>query len=104
MFWRSKSALLAKRTFGWDHELKNLSYHAWRTACKSTTGPNSIKSFYQQSRLRTGSVRHARLNTQRKILETMWMMWLKHRPFDPARFAHTETTPGVATARKATSD
>src|SRR5207248_4568875 len=31
-------------------ELKNLSYHAWRTACKSTTGPNEIKSFYQASR------------------------------------------------------
>ena len=54
-------------------ELKNLSYHAWRTACKSTTGPNAIKSFYQQSRLRTGSVRHARLNTQRKILEALWL-------------------------------
>src|SRR5215467_14499572 len=53
-------------------ELKNLSYHAWRTACKSTTGPNAIKSFYQQSRLRTGSVRHARLNTQRKVLEALW--------------------------------
>src|SRR5512140_3539242 len=43
-------------------ELKNLSYQAWRTACKSTTGSNAIKSIYQQSRLRTGSVRHARLN------------------------------------------
>jgi len=69
-----------------NRELKNLSYHAWRTACKSTTGPNALKSFYQQSRLRTGSVRHARLNTQRKILETMWMMWLRHQPFDPERF------------------
>src|SRR6266404_3312440 len=69
-----------------NHELKNLSYHAWRTACKSTTGPNAIKSFYQQSRLRTGSVRHARLNTQRKILETMWMMWLRGQAFDPERF------------------
>jgi len=69
-----------------NHELKNLSYHAWRTACKSTTGPNAIKSFYQQSRIRTGSVRHARLNTQRKILETMWMMWLRRQPFDPERF------------------
>jgi len=77
-----------------NHELKNLSYHAWRTACKSTTGPNSIKSFYHQSRLRTGSVRHARLNTQRKILETMWMMWLRQKPFDPTRFAKTELTPG----------
>lgn len=75
-----------------NRELKNLSYHAWRTACKSTTGPNAIKSFYQQSRLRTGSVRHARLNTQRKILETMWMMWLRQKPFDPSRFARTETT------------
>ena len=39
---------------------------------------------------RTGSVRHARLNTQRKILETMWMMWLRQKPFDPARFAPIE--------------
>ena len=69
-----------------NHELKNLSYHVWRTACKSTTGPNAVKSFYQRSRLRTGSVRHARLNTQRKILETMWMMWLRQQPFDPERF------------------
>jgi len=76
-----------------NHELKNLSYHAWRTACKSTTGPNEIKSFYQQSRLRTGSVRHARLNTQRKILETMWMMWLRQEPFDPKKF----TGKGMAT-------
>jgi transposase len=69
-----------------NHELKNLCYHAWRTACKSTTGANAIKAFYQQSRLRTGSMRHARLNMQRKILETMWMMWRGHQPFDPERF------------------
>ena len=77
-----------------NHELKNLSYHTWRTACKSTTGPNAIKAFYQQSRLRTGSVRHARLNTQRKILETMWMIWLRHQPFDPERFAPKQITAG----------
>jgi transposase len=85
-----------------NRELKNLSYHAWRTACKSTTGTNAIKSFYQQSRLRTGSVRHARLNTQRKILETMWTMWLRQKPFDPARFAPTEPAPGVEAAPKTT--
>jgi transposase len=76
-----------------NRELKNLSYHAWRTACKSTTGLNAIKAFHQQSRLRTGSVRHARLNTQRKILETMWMMWLRRQPFDPHRFAQTPIAP-----------
>jgi transposase len=82
-----------------NHELKNLSYHAWRTACKSTTGQNAIKSFYQASRLRTGSVRHARLNTQRKILETMWMMWLRKRPFDPDKFAK-KSAPGEQPAVK----
>jgi transposase len=74
-------------------ELKNLSYHVWRTACKSTTGPNPIKAFYQQSRLRTGSVRHARLNTQRKILEAMWLIWLRRRPFDPNKFIQTQPAP-----------
>jgi transposase len=74
-------------------ELKNLSYHAWRTACKSTTGANAIKTFYQQSRLRTGSVRHARLNTQRKILEALWLIWLRHRPFDPEKFNPPTSTP-----------
>jgi transposase len=83
-----------------NHELKNLSYHAWRTACKSTTGPNAIKAFYQQSRLRTGSVRHARLNTQRKILETMWIVWLRKRPFDPERFAKTQSIAGEQTLVK----
>src|SRR5881275_2839302 len=87
-----------------NRELKNLSYHAWRTACKSTTGPNAIKSFYQASRERTHDVRHARLNTQRKILETMWMMWLRCQPFDPERFcskqiAREEQRPGENRAR-----
>jgi transposase len=72
-------------------ELKNLSYHAWRTACKSATGPNAIKSFYQASKGRT-SVRHARLNTQRKILEAMWQMWLRARPFDPNKFFQQQPT------------
>src|SRR6516164_9488936 len=76
-----------------NHELKNLSYHTWRTACKSTTGPNAIKAFYQQSRLRTGSVRHARLNTQRKILEALWLIWLRHRPFDPEKFNPPTSAP-----------
>jgi transposase len=84
-----------------NRELKNLSYHAWRTACKSTTRPNAIQSFYQQSRTRTGSVRHARLNTQRKILETMWMMWLRRQPFDQKRFARKQIAPGEQSTVKA---
>jgi len=38
-------------------------------------------------------VRHARLNTQRKILETMWMMWLRGQPFDSNKFAQQQSAP-----------
>jgi transposase len=77
-----------------NRELKTLSYHAWKTACKSTTGPNAIKRFYEASKQRTHDVRHARLNTQRKILEAMWLIWLKHRPFDPNKFFPNAQAPG----------
>lgn len=67
-------------------ELKTLSYHAWRTACRSTTRENPVQRFYRASLERIHDVRHARLNTQRKILAAMWRMWLKHEPFKPERF------------------
>ena len=71
-----------------------MSYHAWRTACKSTTGDNAVKAFYRASVERTGSVRHARLNTQRKLLETLWRMWLRNADFNPQLFL----TPSTQTA------
>jgi len=83
-----------------NRELKNLSYHAWRTACKSTTGPNAIKSFYQASKGRT-TVRHARLNTQRKILEAMWQLWRRRQPFDPNKFFPTTATAPALEAKAA---
>jgi transposase len=81
-----------------NRELKNLSYHAWRTACKSTTGPNAIKSFYEASKGRT-SVRHARLNTQRKILEAMWLLWRRRQPFDPNKFFPITATASAKETR-----
>lgn len=75
------------------HELKTLSYHAWRTACKSTTRENAVQAYYRASRERTHDARHARLNTQRKILTTLWQMWLHRQPFDPARFSQTSDPP-----------
>jgi transposase len=86
-----------------NRELKNLSYHAWRTACKSTTGPNAIKSFYQASRERTHDVRHARLNTQRKILETLWLIWLRRRPFEANKFFPTTNAPAEAAGPRSRS-
>lgn len=72
-------------------ELKTLSYHAWRTSCRSTTADNAAQRYYRASLARTHDVRHARLNTQRKILETLWRMWLRREPFDPARFFPTSS-------------
>jgi hypothetical protein len=67
-------------------ELNTLSYHAWRTATKSTTRKNAVQSYYQQSRERSHDIRHARLNTQRKILEALWQMWRRRESFAPDKF------------------
>ena len=67
-------------------ELKTLSYHAWRTACRSTTSDNPVQRFYRQSLERTHDVRHARLNTQRKILPALWRIWLRGESFRAERF------------------
>jgi len=34
------------------------------------------------------------LNTQRKILEAMWLIWLRRRSFDPEKFNPQQTTLG----------
>jgi transposase len=69
--------------------LKALSYRAWLQATKKKSGP--IWEFFQASKRRTGSSTHARLNTQRKILLTLWTLWLQGREFDPKEFSRTAT-------------
>lgn len=77
-------------------ELKTLSYHAWRTATKSTTRANAVQSYYRASRERTHDVRHARLNTQRKILEALWLIWRRHESFQPEKFFPSTGQPAPA--------
>jgi transposase len=67
--------------------LKAISYRAWLQAVKRRRGP--VYEFYQQSLLRTGHEVHARLNTQRKILLTLWVLWKKGKEFDGAEFLGT---------------
>jgi transposase len=81
-------------------ELKAVSYHAWKGAIVAKD--NEIKRWYEASLARTGSARHARLNTQRKIIELMWTLWRSGQDYDPQRFAGppsaAETTkPATAT-------
>ena len=64
-------------------ELKALSHRAFMAAMK---GDNEVKLFYLQSLQRTHNHKHARLNTQRKILCVMLGIWKKGQPYRPELF------------------
>ena len=64
-------------------ELKALSHRAFMVAMKSD---NEVKRFYLQSLQRTHNHKHARLNTQRKILSVMLSIWKKGQPYRPELF------------------
>lgn len=63
--------------------LKNLSYGAWKTAMN---GDNEVSRFYQASLERCGDPIHARLNTQRKILISLWSLWKNNQSYRPEKF------------------
>jgi transposase len=68
--------------------LKAVSYRAWLTAMKRQSGP--VYQFYAASLERTGDKVHARLNTQRKVLHTLFVLWQKQREFDAKTFLGNE--------------
>ena len=70
-------------------ELKTVSYHAWRTGQRVGKQSDVVRRFYLASKERTGTARHGRLNTQRKILKTLWLMWKNGTHFDPKIFLQT---------------
>ncbi len=65
-------------------ELKALSYRAFMASMKSD---NEVKRFYLDSLQRTHNQKHARLNTQRKILAVMYSIWRKGAAYQPELFA-----------------
>jgi len=65
-------------------ELKSLSYRAFMAAMKSD---NEVKRFYLCSLKRTHDKKHARLNTQRKILAVMYSIWKKGVPYRAELFS-----------------
>lgn len=46
---------------------------------------NEIDAFYKASLKRTNNKTHARLNTQREILQSMWALWKNEASYDPER-------------------
>lgn len=67
-------------------DLKSLSYRAWETAT-ALTRDNEVKAFFERSLRQTGSRTHARLNTQRKILEVLWTIWRRKEAYDKEKFS-----------------
>lgn len=63
--------------------LKQVSYIAWET---SQGSENEVSRFYQASLQRSDNATNARLNTQRKILTTLWSIWKHKRTYQPALF------------------
>lgn len=68
--------------------LKAVSYRAWLAAMKRRCGP--VYQFYVASQERTGDEVHARLNTQRKVLHTLLVLWREQREFDAKIFLGNE--------------
>lgn len=71
-------------------ELKAMSYWAWMGALHSKKD-NEVKRFYHASLERTHNHVHARLNTQRKIITAMWVIWRNKEEYKPELFCKTET-------------
>ena len=67
-------------------ELKALSYRAFMAAMK---GDNEVRRFYRNSLNRTHDHKHARLNTQRKILAAMYSIWKKGVPYRAGVFSES---------------
>jgi hypothetical protein len=53
----------------------------------------AVYEFYLASLERTRDEVHARLNTQRKVLQTLLALWKHQREFDPKTFLGTEAQP-----------
>ena len=68
--------------------LKAMSYHAWLGALSQRTA-NEVKEFFEASLERTQQRTHARLNTQRKVLASLWGLWKRKEPYDPKKFLGT---------------
>jgi transposase len=75
-------------------DLKAVSYWAWKCSLQ-TRASNEVKRFYQASMERTRDKTHARLNTQRKLVATMWAIWKNREVYRPEQFL----SPADATER-----
>lgn len=68
--------------------LKSATHQIWKAAMRRSDD-NEIKQFYYQSLERTKSEDNARLNTQRKIITSLWSLWKNNQPYQSDKFLGT---------------
>lgn len=66
--------------------LKAASRRIFDSSFKRNGGNNAIAQYYCRLLARINNPVHARLTTQRRILELAWTMWKRKEVFDPDRF------------------
>ncbi len=76
-------------------ELKAISYRAVGAARRSKEY-NEVEAFYDASLARTGDPVHARLNTQRKIISTLYSIWKRRVEYRPDLFYKISPSRRVA--------
>lgn len=77
--------------------LKSASYQIWRAAL-SRNDDNEVKRYYHQSIERSANETNARLNTQRKIIKSLWSLWKNNQPYRPDKFLARKVRDGVCTS------
>jgi len=65
--------------------LKSASHQIWKSALRRHDD-NEVKRFYHQSIERSENETNARLNTQRKIIKSLWSLWKNNQPYRPEKF------------------
>lgn len=78
-----------------NSELKSISNGAFKTAVHHSDGDNAVATFYEQSVARSRKPTNARLNTQRKILATLWSIWKNDTAYKPERFLGSKSAPAT---------
>jgi hypothetical protein len=89
---RTKNEKLAKTGHS---SLKSATYHICKAALRRLDD-NEVKQFYHLSLERTNNPENARLNTQRKIITSLWSLWKHNQPYRPEQFLGSAAREGVS--------
>lgn len=89
---RTKHEKLAKTGHS---SLKCATHQIWKAAMRRHDD-NEVKQFYHQSLERTDSQNNARLNTQRKIITSLWSLWKNNQKYQADKFLGSSPGKGVS--------